>query len=117
MPIRRYGPGKFSTLLDSFLYDIVLNGGEDASASYPDGGGSYALILGGPDLLPAVSDYAHERSDKLTSQEANALRDTAGIILYERSDGIVQSEWYDSKSDLEISWNEIEAETSDEDFE
>jgi hypothetical protein len=110
MSIRRYGPGKYYTILDSLVYG---GGFFDAEESYEDGNGAYALVYGGPELVRSVQDFAKGDKEELTPEELKALKATKGIIFFERSDGIVESEWFDSKKELDKAWKGIEDEIAE----
>ena len=109
--IRSYGPGKFYTVIDSYAYGLVMDGFAD---SIYIGDETYDVVGGGPDLLKFVEEDAAESNDALSSDEVKFLRDSAGVIFFERSDGIVEAEWYASKKvlDRDIARLEKQAEES-----
>lgn len=113
--IRSYGPGKFSTVLDSYLYALTLDGGADEEAFYEDGGG-YLLMFITPDTAGGVAEIASERDDALTEDELAFLRTAEAVILFERSDGIVESSWYEDAKEAQKNWEEIEQEVSSEEY-
>jgi hypothetical protein len=100
--IRLYGPGKFYTILDSYVYQLE----PDETESYEDGGGWYGLFRGpiDPDSLEL------DEGDILTAAEREACLNTVGVVLWERSDGIVESSWNDDADELEKAWSELVAE-------
>lgn len=105
--IRSYGPGKFYTILDSYIYKMTLDGGADEEAGYEEGGGWYGLVhLAG--AVKRLQEIAAENHDKLTRDEIKELRNNVGVILFERSDGTVESAWYDSKKKLAADWKQVE---------
>jgi hypothetical protein len=46
----------------------------------------------------------------LTAAEREACLNTVGVVLWERSDGIVESSWNDDADELEKAWSELVAE-------
>jgi hypothetical protein len=113
--IRRYGPGKFYTLLDNFAYSITLDGGADYEAGYEEGGGRYGFLNLLPGTVDRILEEAIEQGDQLTREEEQMLYDSAAVIFFERSDGIVEADWYDDLRTAEEAWAEIEEEVYDED--
>lgn len=105
--IRPYGPGKFSTILDSYVHALTLDGGADEEESYPDGGGWYGLLRG-----PFEYESEHDRP-RLNAAEISELTGSIGVILYERSDGIVESEWFETSEALESAWAHVQDEFAD----
>jgi hypothetical protein len=45
--IRPYGPGKFSTVLDSYVYQVTLDGACDEETGNTNGGSWYGLMRHG----------------------------------------------------------------------
>lgn len=117
MGIRRYGPGKFYTILDSFAYAVTLEGA-DEEASYGDGGeGWFGLLWLDDDTRKAISEDADNANETLTGEEEQFLDDNVAVIFFERSDGIVEADWFDKKADAEKAWAEILVDTEDEEDE
>jgi hypothetical protein len=108
--------GKFDTLLDSYLWELSLEGGPDAEAGYPDGGGWFGLMRFDPAVLATLQNIAATHGDQLTEDEIKEIDANVGVILFERSDGIVEAAWYDDQAALEADWNNILADVyGDED--
>lgn len=107
---RSYGPGKFSTILDSYVYELTLDGGADEEESYPEGGGWYGLVRVDSATRRRVVEIAREHGDDLTPEEEEELGRAQAVILFERSDGLVESEWFTSARKAEKAWREIVAE-------
>jgi hypothetical protein len=108
--IRSYGPGKFSTILDGYAFDVALDGGIDEEESYPDGGGWYGLLLLDKSSREAIHQTAHYAEDDLTEGEDNLLADSAAILFFERSDGIVETDWFDTRKEALDEWADIQKE-------
>jgi hypothetical protein len=86
------GPGKFSTEADRLLYEASLDGGADDEVSVGDGGGWYGLMAGSlADIHPG-------------------LKGTGGAIIFERSDGIVEVEYFKKAADARAEFEEIQKE-------
>jgi hypothetical protein len=107
--IRSYGPGKFYTILDGYAYEVGLDG-FDEEESYPDGGGSYGLLRLDDSAREAISKTAADNEDQLTKEEEDQLDDSVAIIFFERSDGIVEVDWFDDLAEAEDEWADIEEE-------
>ena len=50
---------------------------------------------------------------ELTEEEEDLLNDNVVVILFERSDGIVEADWFDKKREAEKAWAGIEEEMAD----
>jgi hypothetical protein len=111
--LRPYGPGKFSTILDSYTHEFGLDG-VDEELSLDDGGGWYGLIQLGSDGAARIQEIAEQNKDPLTHDEKEFLEKQAAVILFERSDGIVEATWYDDEQAAQENWEEIEAEFEEE---
>jgi hypothetical protein len=106
--IRLYGPGKFRTILDSYAYDLVGDGVIDEETSYPEGGGWYGLIRIDEGVRDVIAERAEKDEEDLTEWELDWLKSHKAIIFFERSDGIVEADWYKSLKTAETAWGEIE---------
>lgn len=105
--IRSYGPGKFHTIIDSYVSEVSLDGGFDEELPLDDGS-FYGFARIDDDFRGAVEDVAAAHQDTLTGEEQRLLRDTVAIFFHERSDGIVEVEWYDDQAGADDRWAEIE---------
>jgi hypothetical protein len=101
--IRPYGPGKFSTVLDSYVYSVSLDGGCDDQESNSDAGIWYGIMRNGRTIFrdhdPLLETLTPEEQEKLTS--------SAGVILREDSNGFVYVDYYATKEDLETAWSAV----------
>lgn len=116
------GAGKFDSDLDAAIYSLSLDGGPDEEASYGDGNGSYGLMRDGADIAKAIVDrrrFAPEEVEGVDADDLEFLRTTgkAGAIFYERSDGIVEVSYYQSKADMDRDWAKVEEDTASGDEE
>lgn len=111
--IRSYGPGKFNDIIDSYAYELTLDGGADEEASYGEGNGWYGFLAIDAATRKRIREIADENKDELTDDEEELIDDTVAIILFERSDGIVEADWFDDKKDADKRWDEIEADTAE----
>jgi len=112
MAIRSYGPGKFNTLLDSYVYGLTLDGGADEEVSLGDGNGWYGFVGLGHDEVESVRDSMEKDGEPITTEEDELLESSPAVILFERSDGLVEANWFDDLDEAEKQWAAIE-----EDFE
>jgi len=115
--IRSYGPGKFSTILDSHAYSVTLDGGVDDEESYEEGGGWYGLLWLDDTVRDTVCTDADNAGEALTQEEEDLLDESVAVIFFERSDGIVEVEWFSDKPEAEAAWEDIQAEFDDEEEE
>jgi len=112
----RRGPGKFSTNLDAYAYELTTDGGADEEASYGEGNGWYGLVWIDADARRAIREIA--AGDVALDDEDDLVLDGSGaVILFERSDGIVESHWYDDDRKAQSEWEAIEADTAEEEEE
>jgi len=116
--IRSYGPGKFYTLLDSFAFEMTLDDGVDEEASYgADGDGWYGLVWLDKITRDRINDIADNidnirgEEDELTEEEFTLLNDSVAVIFFERSDGIVEADWFDNKKEAEEAWANVLVDT------
>ena len=110
--IRPYGPGKFDTILDSYVYGVTLNGGTDAEFSSASGSW-FGLLRHGRTIFqdhdPFLETLNDEERDKLTS--------AAGVIVREDSDGFVGVSYYHNEPALDAAWQQLEDEYLEEEEE
>lgn len=106
--IRPYGPGKFSTLLDSYTYELTLDG-SDREITFDDGGGYFFLEIDDKDPKH-IAEIATQAGDALNSAEQDFLSTSAAVIFFQRTDGIVESFWFDNLEEAEEEWTKIEEE-------
>lgn len=103
--IRPYGPGKFNTILDQYVYTVSLDGGADEEESSGNGDGWYGIMRHGYTIFrdhdPMLESLNEDEQEQLTS--------SAGVILREDSQGFVYVTYYDTKEELEADWAEIVA--------
>jgi len=110
--IRPYGPGKFSTILDAYVYSVSLEGSCDAEAGdVQENGHWYGLMRHGHTIW---SDADQDR-EALNETEQEYLRACAGAILAEDSQGFVYVTYFDAMEALDAAWEAIEAEISEYD--
>ena len=108
--IRSYGPGKFHTIIDSHAYEMMALDGIDEEISIEGGGWYYGFMMLGADGAERIKEIAEEAKEPLTEDEENFLRQQAAVIFFERSDGIVETTWYNDELAAKQDWEEIENE-------
>jgi hypothetical protein len=109
--IRPYGPGKFNTILDSYVYSVSLDGGcDEEEGSVSECGEWYGVMRNGRTIFrdhdPLLEPLNTAEQDKLTS--------SAGIILREDSNGFVSVDYYETNKALELAWSKIADSFSDD---
>jgi hypothetical protein len=105
--IRPYGPGKFSTILDSYVYSVSLDGGcDEEEGSVSESGAWYGIMRNGRTIFrdhdPMLETLNAAEQEKLTS--------SAGVILYEDSNGFVYVSYYATDDELNAEWAKVVAE-------
>ena len=109
--IRSYGPGKFDTILDSYVYDVSLDGGLDEELGDANGGGRYGLMRDGKTIFRDNDPFL----ETLNDAERELLESSAGVIISEDSQGFVGVGYYETEAELDAAWAAIEADFEDED--
>jgi hypothetical protein len=102
--IRPYGPGKFNTILDSYVYSVSLDGGCDMETGDSSEQGWFGLMRHGHTIFRDHDPFL----ETLNDDERDALKVCAGVILSEDSNGFVYVKYYDSMDELDKAWAEIE---------
>lgn len=106
---RSYGPGKFDSMVDSFLWSASMDGAFfDEELGESEGFGFYGLAVGG--ILEAAERAAKDDGDELTAAERDELRGTAAVIMSEGSQGFVGVDYYKTEKAARDAWKQIEAE-------
>ena len=111
--IRSYGPGKFDTIVDSYVYSVSLDGGCDEELGDSDIGW-YGLMRNGQTIFRDHDPLL----ETLNEAEQELLTSSAGVILSEDSQGFVGVDYFDTEAKLDKAWAAIEAafyEDEDED--
>jgi hypothetical protein len=102
--IRPYGPGKFDSKLDEYVYQASLDGGPDEElGSCQEIGIWYGLMKPGHTIF-RDNDPLYE---ELTDTESSVLIDCAGVIISENSSGFVGVEYYETDEELQADWSDL----------
>ena len=102
--IRPYGPGKFSTILDSYVYSVSLDGGcDEEEGSVSECGEWYGIMRNGRTIFRDHDPLL----ETLNTAEQDQLTSSAGVILREDSNGFVSVTYYDTDESLETAWSQI----------
>lgn len=110
---RQYGPGKFGTYIDSWIYELSNEGGSsDVIEVNPGtGSGSYWMIEFGAVDAEEITRIAQEQDEMTpTPEELSEVAAGKAAILYESSDGFVDVESYDTVSEAQTEWKKVEDE-------
>lgn len=99
--IRSYGPGKFSTILDRYVYSASLDGCDE---DIDDGAGLwYGLIRRGHTIFadrdPSIAELTDAEREYLTAQ--------AGVIISEDPHGFVCAEYFTNAYALQAAWDDV----------
>lgn len=105
--IRSYGPGKFVSVIDSYVYEMTLDGGPDEEIGDANESGWYGLVRVDDATRDRIRKIAKEHDDDLTPTEEALLDETVAIIITEGSNGSVDSDWYDETNNFEEAWTAI----------
>ncbi len=110
--IRPYGPGKFDTILDAYVYKVSLNGCCDDEIGSEYAGSWHGLMRNGRTIFVDHDPLL----ESLNEAEQAHLTESAGVILSEDSRGFVEVEYFDTAESLATAWNALlaEHETDDE---
>ncbi len=109
--IRPYGPGKFSTILDAYVYSVSLDGGCDEElGDVSENGAWYGLMRHGRTIFRDHDPML----ESLNETEQEQLTSSAGVIVTESSQGFVYVDYYDTDEDLNADWAAIEKEFEQE---
>ena len=109
--VRPYGPGKFSTVLDSYVYSVSLDGGCDEEEGDSDAGIWYGLMRNGRTIFKDHDPFL----ETLNSAEQEQLMSCAGVILYQDSNGFVGVTYYDTNKELNKAWADVVSEFAEPD--
>ena len=107
--IRPYGPGKFSTQVDAYLYSLAQEGLNDEFTSKDQ----HWFGLLKADATTPLYDSEFECSVELNNAEQRFLASKAGAGLDENPDGNVTVEYFDKEEDLTTYWEGIMAERAE----
>lgn len=108
--IRSYGPGKFSTILDSYVYSVSLDGGCDMEAGdVSECGVWYGMMRHGRTIFRDHDPML----ESLNEAEQAQLTGCSGVILREDSNGFVYVTYYETEPELDAAWAAIESEFAD----
>jgi hypothetical protein len=102
--IRPYGPGKFDTLLDAYVYQVSLLGPDREIGESGYGPGYFCAMYPGHSIFVDHDPFLED----MTPLERKLLLQSAGVILSEQSDGFVYVTYYESMGELEQDWQDIE---------
>lgn len=96
-------PGKFDSAVEEVLYEFA--GDSSDHLSIEDGGGWWGLVLDA--TKEEVMDFAHHTDISIPAEELREWEFPIHAIVHERSDGIVETETFDSAKEAEEAWEEL----------
>ncbi len=116
--IRGYGPGKYNTILDSYVHSMIGEGkgGESCGDVTEVGFAADQIELGDEEALKEVERLAAANNDTLTPEEKELVLESYGAIVVENEQGFVTVDYYDDEKEEEMDedWEEIEDDASTE---
>lgn len=108
--IRPYGPGKFNTILDSYVYSVSLDGGCDDEVGESETTGWYGLMRHGRTIFRDHDPFL----ESLNETEQKQLTECAGVIICEIATGFVFVEYFDAEDALNERWAQVCKEVSED---
>jgi hypothetical protein len=116
------GPGKFGgeLLLTRLFWGTGLDGFSDADMEEAgEGNGAYSLFLFDPkdaaEVIANLNSMAREQKiAPLTDGEERLIRDGGGLVVFESSDGMIESTYFETAAAAQKKWDDIEAEIAEE---
>src|SRR4029077_13470721 len=107
--IRRYGPGKFNTILDSVIHQMTLDGTCESAGDVSEVGFYANKVELCPDSVKDAEEIAGKSGDgPLTVEEIDLLTESVGAIVVESEQGLVTVDYYDDEEELDKDWEEVE---------
>lgn len=113
---RKYGPGKYDAIVDSYVHALDGEGWGDEEIGDVSDFGWYGLMSGDagfllePDAIPRI---AREEKDRLTPEEMRELKETVGVIIHENDQGFVGVTYYKSAVKLKKAWEKLAEEAEE----
>jgi hypothetical protein len=108
--IRAYGPGKFDTILDAYVYAVSLDGGcDDELGDVSENGRWYGVLRDGRSIFRNHDPML----ETLNEAEQEMLTSSAGVILSEDSQGFVSVDYYDTPEELDAGWAALQAQAGE----
>ncbi len=102
--IRPYGPGKFDTILDQYVYQVSSDGGlDDECGDSSEGSGWFGLMRNGKTIFRDNDPFL----ETLNQAERDLLESSAGVIIFESTDGFVGVDYFETDAQLEKAWTEV----------
>ncbi len=102
MSWRSYGPGKYATIVDSYISRAHTSQETGSVAEY----GWYGMVEG--DLADIATSHANEDHDELTVEELQDLSLYCGALLAEDSQGFVEVCYFSDVTEMYAAWDELE---------
>lgn len=115
---RSYGPEKFNSIVDSYVYALSLEGWGTEEVGDAEDFGNYVIIASDPQsssvsspgfLLDrdAVPRIAREEKDELTREEIRELEGVIGVIIQEDTQGFVSVDYFEFRNKMWKAWEAI----------
>ena len=108
--IRSYGLGKFASILDSYVWEVSMDGADEEVGDV-DSGGWYGLMRDGASIVNSIVS----NGETLTTAEDALLAGSIAVILSEDSQGFVSVDYFDTAEELDAAWEGIVADSENPD--
>lgn len=121
---RSYGPGKYDSIVDSYVHALSMEGWGDEEIGDVQDFGNYVIIASDPEsssvsspgfLLDrdAVPRIAREEKDELTREEIRELEGVIGVIIHEDDQGFVGITYFEFRNKLWKAWEQIKVDADE----
>ena len=104
--IRPYGPGKFNTLIDSLVWNLLQEGTDEELAEQGFGWKALFKVDGAPLNIQVQEE---NKDTQLNVAESQFLQEQIGLIASEDEDGFATVSYFDDPVDLDSAWSAIQA--------
>lgn len=114
--IRPGGPGRFSTMVNQYVYELSQEGLTDEMMCSD---GSWLGLLAAMADTP-LYDEGFKAETQLNEAEKRFLKPKAGVIIEEHPDGRFTMDYFERTEDLQVAWENLKPRAdvaSEEDFE
>lgn len=120
--IRRYGPGKYNLIVDSYVHSTILEGmGDESCGDVSEVGFAADSVLLGSDSLDEIERIAAEDKSGLrgglTDEERDLIKESYGAIVVENDQGFVTVDYYDTQKEFDKDWAEVQDDADGEEEE
>lgn len=102
--IRPYGPGRFATTTDAYVYELAQEGLSD---EFTTTDGSWLGLLRADAEAPLYDPAVTTTKTQLNGAEQRFLLSKAGVILEESGEGAITVDYFESAEELNDAWEAL----------